>query len=84
MALAPCPWDGDEAENTRLIHRALDLGINFFDTADLYEKGENEKKIGQDAEREKREQALLATPKWGINYAVTAADGIGIHENNIF
>jgi aryl-alcohol dehydrogenase-like predicted oxidoreductase len=33
----------DETENTRLVHRALDLGINFFDTADMYEKGENEK-----------------------------------------
>ncbi len=36
-----------EAENTRLIHRALEMGINFFDTADLYEKGLNEKKLGR-------------------------------------
>jgi aryl-alcohol dehydrogenase-like predicted oxidoreductase len=51
---------GDEAENTRLLHRALDLGINFFDSADIYEKGENEKKLGRIL-KGSRERILLAT-----------------------
>jgi aryl-alcohol dehydrogenase-like predicted oxidoreductase len=50
----------DEADNTRLIHRALELGINFFDTADLYEKGLNEQTVGKIL-RSKREQVVLAT-----------------------
>jgi aryl-alcohol dehydrogenase-like predicted oxidoreductase len=50
----------DEAADTRLIHRALDLGINLFDTADLYERGENEKKLGRIL-KGKREQVVLAT-----------------------
>lgn len=50
----------EEAENTRLIHRALDMGINFFDTADLYEKGLNEKKLGRML-KGKREQVVIAT-----------------------
>jgi aryl-alcohol dehydrogenase-like predicted oxidoreductase len=49
-----------EADNTRLIHRALELGINFFDTADLYDKGLNEQTVGKIL-RFKREQVVLAT-----------------------
>jgi aryl-alcohol dehydrogenase-like predicted oxidoreductase len=49
-----------EAENIRLIHRALELGINFFDTADLYDKGLNEQTVGKIL-RSKREQVVLAT-----------------------
>lgn len=49
-----------EADNTRLIHRALELGINFFDTADLYDKGLNEQTVGKIL-RSRREQVVLAT-----------------------
>ncbi len=49
-----------EAENTHLVHRALDLGINFFDTADLYEKGLNEEKLGRML-KGKRDRAVVAT-----------------------
>lgn len=34
-------------ENQQLLHQAVDLGINYFDTADLYDKGENEKLLGK-------------------------------------
>jgi aryl-alcohol dehydrogenase-like predicted oxidoreductase len=34
------PWGNDDrADNTRIIHRALDAGINFVDTADVYSGG---------------------------------------------
>jgi len=37
-----------DINNTRrILHRAIDLGINFFDTADLYQFGENEKMLGK-------------------------------------
>lgn len=53
-------------ENHRLLHMALDYGINFFDTADLYDKGENEKVIGEilKAEREKVIIASKAGNQW--------------------
>ena len=38
---------GNEKQNQTLIAKALELGINYFDTADLYEDGENEIKLGK-------------------------------------
>ena len=43
-----------------LIHRAIDSGINFFDTANLYDKGLNETIVGK-ALKEKRNDVILAT-----------------------
>ena len=54
----------DDAESTRTIHRALERGLNFFDTADMYGPYKNEELLGQ-ALRGKRQQAVLAT-KFGI------------------
>jgi len=59
-------------ENSNILHRALELGINFFDTADLYDKGENEKLLGQTF-KEKRKDLVLAT-KVGNQWR---ADGSG-------
>ena len=47
-----------EAEN--ILHMALDAGINYFDTADLYNKGQNEIMLGR-AFRNKRKELILAT-----------------------
>lgn len=49
-----------EEDASRMIHRALDMGINFFDTADLYEKGMNESRLGKIL-LGKRESVVLAT-----------------------
>src|SRR5665213_207751 len=57
-------WYGetDEDESTATIHRALDLGINFIDTADIYgaRMGENEKFVGR-AIADRRDEVVLAT-----------------------
>ncbi len=50
----------DHAVNERLIHAALDRGINFFDTADLYQHGKNEETVGR-ALRGRRQDAIVAT-----------------------
>ena len=50
----------DDKEIERIIHRALDAGINFFDTADLYNKGQNERSVGK-ALKTKRSNVILAT-----------------------
>lgn len=50
----------DESKAVPLIRRAVDLGINYFDTADLYDKGQNEIILGK-ALRDIRDQVVIAT-----------------------
>ena len=54
----------DEAEAMATIHRALDAGLNFLDTADVYGPFTNEELVGR-AIRERRKEVFLAT-KFGI------------------
>jgi aryl-alcohol dehydrogenase-like predicted oxidoreductase len=51
---------GTQTENEKLLHQALDLGINYFDTADLYDKGMNEVSVGK-AFAGKRDKVIIAT-----------------------
>ncbi|AIQ59271.1 aldo/keto reductase [Paenibacillus borealis] len=50
----------DEAESIRTIHRAIDLGVTFLDTADMYGVGRNEELVGK-AVKGKRNSVVLAT-----------------------
>ncbi len=50
----------DDALNRRVLHAAIDNGINFFDTADLYARGNNEITLGN-ALKEKRKDLVIAT-----------------------
>jgi aryl-alcohol dehydrogenase-like predicted oxidoreductase len=50
----------DEGESVATINRALDLGVNFLDTADMYGVGTNEELIGR-AVRQRRERVVVAT-----------------------
>jgi aryl-alcohol dehydrogenase-like predicted oxidoreductase len=50
----------DDAESLRTLHRALDLGVNFFDTADVYGDGHSERLLAR-LRRERREPFWVAT-----------------------
>lgn len=55
------PWGNDDrADATRVIHRALDAGINFVDTADVYSAGLSEEIVGR-AISGRRDEVFLAT-----------------------
>lgn len=50
----------DEAQTARIVHQALDLGINFIDTANVYNTGASEELLGK-ALQGRRDEALIAT-----------------------
>jgi aryl-alcohol dehydrogenase-like predicted oxidoreductase len=54
----------DRDESIRIIHRALDAGINFVDTADVYSRGESEEIVGE-ALKDRRDDIILATKVHG-------------------
>jgi aryl-alcohol dehydrogenase-like predicted oxidoreductase len=54
----------DHDESVRIIHRALDAGINFVDTADVYSRGESEEIVGK-ALKGRRDDVVLATKVHG-------------------
>ncbi len=70
MGMSEFYGPSDETEAVRVIHRAIDLGITFLDTADIYGSGRNEALIGR-AIAGRRDGIVLAT-KFGV---VRGADG---------
>jgi aryl-alcohol dehydrogenase-like predicted oxidoreductase len=57
----PVGWgEVDDRESIRAIHRALELGVNFFDTANVYGAGHSERVLGQ-ALGGRRDRAVIAT-----------------------
>jgi aryl-alcohol dehydrogenase-like predicted oxidoreductase len=55
----------DHDESIQTIHRALDAGINFIDTADVYARGESEEIVGKALAGGKRDNVVLATKVHG-------------------
>jgi aryl-alcohol dehydrogenase-like predicted oxidoreductase len=54
----------DHDDSIRIMHRAIDAGINFIDTADVYSAGESEEIVGK-ALKGRRDDVVLATKVWG-------------------
>ena len=66
MGMSAFYGGADEAQSISVIHRALDLGVTLFDTAEMYGPHTNEALVGK-ALKDRRDQAFIAT-KFGINY----------------
>ncbi len=66
MSFAYGPAERDEAEAIKTIHRALELGCTFFDTAEAYGPYTNEELLGR-ALHDRRDQAVIAT-KFGFTF----------------
>ncbi|MGX9792439.1 aldo/keto reductase [Mycobacterium sp. MMS18-G62] len=78
MALTPVYGEVDDAESLATLHRCVDLGVTFIDTANIYGGGNNEKLIAK-LLADRRDEVTLAT-KFGIsgNPADRAAGRIGV------
>lgn len=64
MGMSAAYGAADEKESIKTLHRALEIGVNFWDTADVYGNGANEKLLSK-VLKEKRNQIFIAT-KFGF------------------
>jgi aryl-alcohol dehydrogenase-like predicted oxidoreductase len=64
MGMSEFYGPADDEESVKTIHRALSIGINFLDTADMYGVGKNEQLVGA-AIADRRDEVVLAT-KFGV------------------
>jgi aryl-alcohol dehydrogenase-like predicted oxidoreductase len=63
----------DHDDSIRIIHKALDAGINFVDTADMYSRGESEEIVGK-ALKGRRDDVVLATKaRFPVSYDPSGA-----------
>ncbi len=67
MGMSDFYGPADEARNLDVLHHTLDLGVTFWDTADMYGMGRNEQLVGK-ALKGRRDQVVLAT-KFGFRRA---------------
>jgi aryl-alcohol dehydrogenase-like predicted oxidoreductase len=75
MGMSSVYGAADDATSISVIHRAIELGVSFLDTADIYGTGGNEELVGR-AIQGKRDQVILAT-KFGNVIKGSWADGKG-------
>jgi aryl-alcohol dehydrogenase-like predicted oxidoreductase len=80
MGMSQAYGEADTAESERTLHRALDIGVSFLDTANAYGMGHNEKLIGR-VLKSRRQEIQLAT-KFGITL-VEGKRGINGHPDQV-
>jgi aryl-alcohol dehydrogenase-like predicted oxidoreductase len=67
MGMSAMYGESDEPESVATIHRAIELGIDFLDTSDMYGNGHNEELVGR-AIADRRDQVILATKFGNIRH----------------
>ena len=76
------PWVLDEAASRPFIARALEHGINFFDTADMYSRGVSEQVLGRALKDQRRDQLVIATKAF---YSITdGPNTAGLSRKHLF
>jgi aryl-alcohol dehydrogenase-like predicted oxidoreductase len=68
----------DDAESEATLHRALDLGMNFIDTADSYGDGHNESLIGRAIQGRRRECVLASKTGWVKRTGPDGSETVGV------
>jgi aryl-alcohol dehydrogenase-like predicted oxidoreductase len=81
MGMSTAYGSADEAESIATLHRAIELGVNFFDTAEQYGPFHNESLLGQ-AFAGKRDQVVIAT-KFGFKIEDGVTTGLNSHPEHI-
>lgn len=81
MGMSHAYGEPNEAESIATIHRALDLGLNFFDTAEIYGPFTNEELLGR-ALKGRRDQAIIAT-KFGFDIVDGKLQGLDSRPEHI-
>ena len=81
MGMSAFYGEGDDAESIATIHRALELGVSFLDTAEMYGSGVNETLVGK-AIADRRAQVQLAT-KFGITVDADGNRGVDGSAENV-
>ena len=72
----PAGWGAvDDDESIRAIHRAIDLGVTLFDTADVYGCGHSERVLGR-AVADRRDEVVIST-KFGLRFDEATRTGTG-------
>jgi aryl-alcohol dehydrogenase-like predicted oxidoreductase len=72
----------EDGQSISTLHRALDLGVNFFDTADMYGPFTNEQLVGR-AIRDRRDHVVLATKFGNMRGADGAFAGVNGHPDYV-
>jgi len=75
MSMSGTYGKGDDEESIRLVHQALDRGVNFLDSSDFYGWGHNEELLGR-ALKGRRDQAVLATKFGNVRDAATGKQSV--------
>ncbi len=81
MGMSQSYGPADDVESFATIHRALELGLDFFDTAEVYGPFKNEELLGR-ALKGRRDQAIIAT-KFGFHIQDGKSSGVNSHPEHI-
>ena len=81
MGMSQAYGEADRAESERVLHRALDIGVTFLDTANAYGNGRNETLLGE-VLAARRDEFVLAT-KFGIVRHADGTRGVDGHPDRV-
>jgi aryl-alcohol dehydrogenase-like predicted oxidoreductase len=82
MGMSWAYGSADESDSVRVLHRAIEIGVNFWDTAEMYGPFKNEELLGRALKGKRRQDVVIATKfamKFGPNGEVLGLDSSPAH-----